>query len=164
LVDPQPTAETGTVMSLAERTDSDLGERFFKELADNAPVMIWRSGPDKQCDWFNKPWLDFVGRTMDGELGNGWAENVHPEDFERCLDIYVNSFDARKPFSMIYRLRRAGGMYRQILDNGAPFCRGGEFARYWQLHRRYRTSSGRDTVAPGAKDGSSRQTDRRHRA
>jgi PAS domain-containing protein len=78
-------------MSLAERTDSDLGERFFKELADNAPVMIWRSGPDKQCDWFNKAWLDFVGRTMDRELGNGWAENVHPEDFERCLDIYVNS-------------------------------------------------------------------------
>jgi PAS domain S-box-containing protein len=107
------------------------GERFFRELADNAPVMIWRSGPDKLCDWFNKPWLDFVGRTMEQEVGNGWAENVHPDDFDRCLGIYVTSFDAREPFSMIYRLRRADGEYRQILDNGAPFHRGGAFTGYF---------------------------------
>jgi PAS domain-containing protein len=68
--------------------EHDEGERFFRELADNAPVMIWRSGPDKLCDWFNKPWLQFVGRTMEQEVGNGWAENVHAEDFDRCLSIY----------------------------------------------------------------------------
>jgi PAS domain S-box-containing protein len=107
------------------------GERFFRELADNAPVMIWRSGPDKLCDWFNKPWLDFVGRTMDQELGNGWAEGVHPDDFERCLKTYVTAFDARQRFSMMYRLRRADGVYRDILDNGAPFYRGGVFAGYF---------------------------------
>ena len=109
----------------------DRGERFFRELADNAPVMIWRSGPDRLCDWFNKPWLDFVGRTMEQELGNGWAEGVHPDDFERCLKTYVGAFDARQPFSMMYRLRRADGTYREILDNGAPFYRGGAFAGYF---------------------------------
>jgi PAS domain S-box-containing protein len=107
------------------------GERFFRELADNAPVMIWRSGTDKLCDWFNRPWLEFVGRTMEQELGNGWAEGVHADDFDRCLSIYVTSFDARQPFSMIYRLRRADGVYREILDNGAPFYRSGEFAGYF---------------------------------
>ena len=101
------------------------------ELADNAPVMIWRSGPDKLCDWFNKPWLDYVGRSIEQEMGNGWAENVHPDDFDRCLDIYVNAFDARERFSMVYRLRRADGVYRDILDNGAPFYRGGAFAGYF---------------------------------
>jgi PAS domain S-box-containing protein len=109
----------------------DQGERFFRELADNAPVMVWRSGPDKLCDWFNKPWLDFTGRTMEQELGNGWTEGVHPDDFQRCLATYVGAFDARRPFSMMYRLRRADGAYREILDNGAPFHRGGAFAGYF---------------------------------
>ena len=112
-------------------TSVELGDRFFKELADYAPVMIWRSGTDKLCDWFNKPWLEFVGRSMEQELGNGWSEGVHKDDFDRCLAIYTGSFDARQPFSMIYRLRRHDGEYRQILDNGAPFYRGGAFAGYF---------------------------------
>ncbi len=109
----------------------ELGDRFFKELADYAPVMIWRSGTDKLCDWFNKPWLDFVGRSMEQELGNGWAEGVHKDDFERCLNIYTTSFDGRQPFSMVYRLRRYDGEYRHILDNGVPFYRNGLFAGYF---------------------------------
>src|SRR5262249_45441691 len=76
-------------------------------------------------------WLDFVGRTMEQELGDGWAENVHKDDFDRCLQTYVQSFDARQPFSMTYRLRRHDGVYRYLLDNGAPFNRGGEFAGYF---------------------------------
>jgi PAS domain S-box-containing protein len=109
----------------------DEGERFFRELADFAPVMIWRASTDKLCDWFNKPWLDFVGRTMEQELGNGWAEGVHKDDFGRCLQVYTTSFDARKNFSMIYRLRRHDGEFRYILDNGAPFYRSGTFAGYF---------------------------------
>lgn len=106
-------------------------ESTFRELADNAPVMIWRAGLDKHCDWFNKPWLDFVGRTMEQELGYGWAEGVHPDDFERCVAVYTTAFDARETFSMIYRLRRHDGQYRWLLDNGAPFKRDGKFAGYF---------------------------------
>jgi len=118
---------------VTETTDAALehGERFFKELADFAPVMIWRAGPDALCDWFNRPWLEFVGRTMEQEIGNGWAENVHPDDFDRCLEIYLASFNARKPFTMTYRLKRGDGVYREILDNGAAFHRNGEFAGYF---------------------------------
>lgn len=109
----------------------ELGDAEFRELADNAPVMIWRSRPDKQCDWFNKPWLDYAGKSQEQLYGYGWAEDVHPDDFERCVDIYQRAFDARESFSMPYRLRRHDGVYRWFLDNGAPFYRGGEFAGYF---------------------------------
>ena len=95
-------------------------EENFRIIADAAPVLIWRAGTDKLCYWFNQVWLDFTGRTMEQEYGNGWAEGVHPDDFDRCLAIYITNFDARKSFSMDYRLMRGDGQYRWILDNGVP--------------------------------------------
>jgi PAS domain S-box-containing protein len=103
----------------------------FRELADFAPVMIWRAGTDKRCDWFNQPWLDYTGRSMAEEVGEGWADGVHPDDLQRCLATYIGAFDAREPFSMEYRLRRRDGEYCWMLDNGAPFYRDGHFAGYW---------------------------------
>lgn len=82
--------------------------------------MVWMSGTDKLCYYFNKGWLDFVGRTLEQESGNGWTKNVHPEDFDRCLQVYVQNFDARRSFEMEYRLRHHTGQYRWILDRGVP--------------------------------------------
>jgi PAS domain S-box-containing protein len=107
------------------------GDHEFRELADFAPVMIWRSGPDTLCDWFNKPWLEYTGRDMAAEVGEGWATGVHPDDVDRCLDTYLSAFEAREPFSVEYRLRRRDGRYRWLLDHGAPYCRDGVFAGYW---------------------------------
>ncbi|HVI56697.1 MAG TPA: HWE histidine kinase domain-containing protein [Luteibacter sp.] len=107
------------------------GDREFRELADFAPVMIWRSGTDQLCDWFNTPWLTYTGRAMVDEVGNGWAAGVHPDDVDRCLATYVGAFRAREPFSMEYRLRRHDGEYRWLLDNGKPFYRDNRFAGYW---------------------------------
>jgi two-component system CheB/CheR fusion protein len=105
-----------------ERSDAMLleSEHRFRNIADTAPVMIWVSGPDKGCTFFNKGWLDFTGRAMQKEIGNGWAENVHPEDLDRCWIVYSTSFDARRTFQMEYRLRRADGEYRWLLDIGVP--------------------------------------------
>ncbi len=95
-------------------------EQRFRVITDASPIMVWMSGTDKLCYYFNKGWLDFVGRTLEQESGNGWAENVHPDDFDRCLQIYVTNFDARRPFEMEYRLRHHTGEYRWILDRGVP--------------------------------------------
>ena len=106
-------------------------EQRFRVVTEAMPVMVWMSGTDKLCTYFNKSWLDFVGRALEQERGNGWAENVHPDDFERCLQIYVSSFDARQPFEMHYRLRHHSGEFRWILDHGIPrYAPDGTFEGY----------------------------------
>jgi PAS domain S-box-containing protein len=107
-----------------------LDERFC-EVMDAAPVMIWVSGTDRTCIWFNRPWLSFTGRNMAQELGTGWTKGVHPEDYERCLQIYCSQFDARQEFRMQYRLRHHNGAYHWIDDTGIPrYARNGSFLGY----------------------------------
>ncbi len=95
-------------------------ETRYRTLADSGQALIWTSGTDKLCNYFNKTWLNYTGRTLEQELGNGWTEGVHPEDFERCLRIYDTAFDIREKFSMEYRLLHHTGEYRWIQDDGTP--------------------------------------------
>jgi PAS domain S-box-containing protein len=117
-------------------TDGDtaatvLADDDFRELADNAPVMIWRASQYPLRDWFNRPWQDFTGKRHDQLLGYGWAEDLHPDDFSHSISLYQEAFDARQAFSLPYRLRRHDGVYRWFLDKGAPFYRQGEFAGFF---------------------------------
>jgi len=95
-------------------------EQRFGAIADAAPVMIWMAGTDKLCTFFNHSWLAFTGRSLEQELGNGWAEGVHPADLDGCVRSYSEAFDVRRGFTIEYRLRRWDGEYRWILDSGTP--------------------------------------------
>ncbi len=120
----RPQRGLGIGVDVTERKQADNAiresEERFRRVANTAPVLIWMSGTDKLCTYFNKPWLDFTGRPLSAELGNGWAEGIHSEDLQRCLDVYNHSFDRREDFRMEYRLRRHDGEYRWILDIGVP--------------------------------------------
>jgi PAS domain S-box-containing protein len=106
-------------------------EERFRLVASTAPVMIWMAGTDRLFTYVNQPWLEFTGRPVEAELGNGWAEGVHDEDRRRCMEIYSQAFGSRQSFAMEYRMRRNDGEYRWILDNGVPrFNRDGSFAGY----------------------------------
>ena len=93
----------------------------YQVIVENAPNLIWRAGLDSLCNYFNKTWLDFTGRTYEQEYGNGWAEGVHPDDLERCVKTYLEHFEQRKAFEMEYRLLRHDGEWRWINDRGVPF-------------------------------------------
>jgi PAS domain S-box-containing protein len=104
---------------------------FYLTLFEDFSAMIWRAGLDAKCDYFNRAWLEFTGRALAQEQGDGWAEGVHADDLAGCLDVYRNAFAAQQPFSMKYRLRRHDGVYRWILDMGRPYADlNGVFAGY----------------------------------
>jgi PAS domain S-box-containing protein len=116
-----------------QQAEADLraSEARFRMMAEAAPVLLWMAGKDMGCTYFNERWLAFTGRTMEQELGYGWADNVHPEDAERYLALYTTAFTARQPFEMEYRLRRADGVYRWVLDRGVPLeAAAGHFGGY----------------------------------
>ena len=121
-------AESEMVLSNNRLRES---EERFRLVANTAPVLIWMSDPDKLRNYFNQPWLEFTGRPIEAELGNGWAKGVHPEDLRDCMDTYVNAFERRESFKMQYRLRRNDGEYRWVFDIGMPrFDPNGSFAGY----------------------------------
>ncbi|MGN6387412.1 MAG: PAS domain-containing protein [Verrucomicrobiota bacterium] len=116
----------------ASRIIRNADVKHFQQLADGTRVMIWMSGADMGCFYFNNAWLEFRGRTLEQELGNGWAEGVHKEDLERCLQHYTSCFNKRVPFVMSYRLQHHSGEYEWMLDRGAPhYAADGAFLGYF---------------------------------
>jgi PAS domain S-box-containing protein len=106
-------------------------EERFRILANTAPVMVWMSGPDAKCIFFNRPWLDFTGRSLEQETNDGWKGGVYPEDLQHCIDTYTFAFQARQAYIVDYRLRRVDGAYCWVLVTGVPrFTPEGVFAGY----------------------------------
>jgi PAS domain S-box-containing protein len=114
----------------AQRRAPD-SEQLFRAMADAVPAMIWIARADQSCEFVNRRWLEFTGRTLEQECGSGWAEGVHPDDRARCEGTFNSAFAARRPFEVKYRLRDHHGAHRWIRDQGAPrFAANGEFVGF----------------------------------
>lgn len=104
---------------------------FYLKLLDNFPNPVWRAGTDAKCNYFNKAWFAYTGRTLDQELGDGWAEGVHPDDYDRYLKTYLDAFGRQEPFFIEYRLFRHDGRYGWLANYGMPvYDIDGAFAGY----------------------------------
>ncbi len=104
---------------------------YYLSLLEDFPALIWRCDTAAECDYFNRTWLAFTGRTMEEERGNGWAQSVHEDDLADCLDTFRTAFGRRDAFEMEYRLRRHDGLYRWVVDHGRPmYDEGGAFTGY----------------------------------
>jgi len=110
------------IMFQQQKRDAKLRDReeHFRSLIDAAPVMLWMSGPDARCTFFNKPWLDFMGLSQQEQLEQDWVARVHPEDRERCVNQYLAAFKSRENFTLDYRLLGRDGVYRWLVHNGVP--------------------------------------------
>ncbi|MHB2168889.1 sensor histidine kinase [Alsobacter sp. R-9] len=108
----------------------DSGVRF-QELADAAPVLIWRVGTDGVYNWVNRTWVDFTGLSRERMSGLSWGEVIHEGERDRCRAQFRAAFDERRDFSLDYRIRRADGELRWMTDRGRPFfLSDGNFAGY----------------------------------
>jgi PAS domain S-box-containing protein len=113
------------------RRQEQINDERFHRMVDSLPVMVWMSGADALCTFFNRAWLEFRGRSMEEERGNGWTDGLHPDDRDLCLETYLKAFTSRQPFRMQYRLERANGGYTWVEDVGQPrFDAAGEFAGF----------------------------------
>jgi PAS domain S-box-containing protein len=109
-------------ITLRKRTEAALreSEGRFRLVANAAPVLIWSANSEKERNWFNKSWLDFTGKQLEEELGLGWLNGIHPEDKDRYLRTFDDAFSSRSDFEIEYRLKRADGEFRWLLDKGIP--------------------------------------------
>ena len=106
-----------TARKLAEQRMAE-SESRFRILADSLPMLVWTSDAEGKRNYFNKSWLDFTGRQVENELGDGWIASVHPEDIERSLRIYRDALASQRHFELEYRLRRHDGVFRTLLARG----------------------------------------------
>jgi PAS domain S-box-containing protein len=124
-----------SLLDISERTEAEGNIRaardFYLTLFEHFPALIWRAGTDARYNYFNQTWLEFTGRPLEQEGGEGWTEGVHAEDLDRCRKTFMTAFRQRHPFTMEYRLRRHDGQYRWLQDMGRPFHDlDGSFAGY----------------------------------
>src|SRR5262249_37408190 len=131
----EPAGLLGLFSDITERRKTEAAlresEERFRKMADMSPVMMWVTDPDKLVTFVNTSWLKFTGRTMEQELGLGWAATIHPDDVQRCHEAFNAAFDARREYKSEKRLRRADGVYRSVLCTGVPrFAPGGAFVGY----------------------------------
>jgi two-component system, sensor histidine kinase and response regulator len=95
-------------------------EERFRAVADSTPAMIWMTDPEGRCVFTNRAWIEFTGRSLEAQLGEGWVEALHPEDRQRTFEVWNAAKAERRAAESEFRVRRSDGRYRWVHDRGVP--------------------------------------------
>jgi diguanylate cyclase (GGDEF)-like protein/PAS domain S-box-containing protein len=98
----------------------DAEDAAGRALVDAAPVLIWSSAVSRGLEYVNLAWLEFTGRAMADEQGDGWLCGVHTDDRELVRIAYRQAATAAAPLEVEYRLRNRHGQYRWMLAKSVP--------------------------------------------
>jgi PAS domain S-box-containing protein len=123
-----------SAIDITERKETEFrlseSERWFKGIADSSPAMIWLSDENEITTYANKKWCEFTGKEI-GADPEGWSSLIHPEDRLRSTEAYFQAVKLKKQITIVYRLRRADGIYRWVHDESVPrFSNDGKFIGY----------------------------------
>lgn len=122
---PSPTGLSGFFRDITERKQIEKAlsesEEKFRNMADNAPVMIWVTDPRGYCTYLSQSWYDFSGQSESTGLGFGWLDATHPEDREETERIFMAANARCEAFRLEYRLRRHDGEYCWVIDAASPW-------------------------------------------
>ncbi len=97
-------------------------EKRFRAMANSAPVLIIYGGPDGAPMFVNNRWLEFTGRSMQEEMGDGWSDSIHPQHRQSVREGFGRAFEDRTPFTSEYPMLRKDGEYRWMRARGEPRC------------------------------------------
>jgi formate hydrogenlyase transcriptional activator len=100
--------------------DRKQAENRIRLVVDTTPAMLYSARPDGDLDFFNKRWLDYLGRSLDDISGWSWTSAVHPDDLESLMSKWRRSLATGEPYVNEARIRRADGEYRLMLLQKVP--------------------------------------------
>lgn len=94
---------------------------FYLRLFESFPALVWRARADGQRDYFNRTWLEFTGRELDQELGEGWRASIHPDDRAAYGAVLEHALGTRTEYEFEFRLCNAEQAYRWVIETGRPY-------------------------------------------
>ena len=137
---------TDVTASVRARLALQESESRFRSMADAAPAFIWLGDREGRPQWFNQRWLECTGRTLVQELAHDWVQRLHPEDLQRCRDMFRDSSGQQSPYEVEYRLLTTDGREHWLVDKGIPrFTADGRFDGFivygWDITERKATQA-----------------------
>ncbi|HEX8516684.1 MAG TPA: PAS domain S-box protein [Bacteroidia bacterium] len=95
-------------------------EKKYRDLANAMPDVVWTADSKGNVDFFNKTWEEFTGYSLNETKDWGWEKVLHPDDLQKCVTAWTNSFQNGTEYEIEYRWKNVNGTYKWFLGRAIP--------------------------------------------